>query len=238
MPRGPDLTLTGFQDYCRLRGREYLCDQRAVGLLLLRRKQSEMPELAFLGAVTALLSLALAEQFTPGFTPGGEAHLHHPGSDSRLLRIHLEEPLFWRAAKLEGSPNQITGAVLRRGFRFMGACEREPKMIASPLNVLMRRGTADGQQDHDLFERLVCELLARGKSRYVASALGSFWGSSELMRIEEHEDPTITDALGTRAVPLFDRLHSRLAESNYAARSIAEEMAAARARRLEHPEAI
>ena len=187
-----------------------------------------MPELAFVGAISALLALTWVEQFTPGFSPGGEASLHHPGSDSRLLRIHLEEPLFWRAAAIDGEPNQLTGAVLRRAFRFMNAFEKQPKLLASPINSLIRRATVGGGLHHDLFELLTGELLARGKVRYVARAMGSMWGSSILGRDEEHENPTISDRVGTLAVPLFERMHDRIMKAGQAAGAVAEELTNAR----------
>lgn len=228
-----DLSLDGFQDYCRLRGREYICDQKAAALLLHRRRETENPELAFVGSVASLLAISWAEQFTPGFTPGGETQLHHPGSDSRLLRIHLEEPLFWRAARLDGSPAGLSGAVLRRAFRFVATCERDPAIIASPLNALIRRATANSQQDYGLFARCFGVALARGRTFQVARNFGSMWGSSEVMRKEEQEDPTIGDAIGTLAVPLFERVHHQLSEGSFSARAVADEMATARSYRMD-----
>lgn len=233
-----NLSLDGFQDYCRLRGREYFCDAKAVALLLHRRRDTETPELAFVGAVAAMLAISWGEQFTPGFTPGGETQLHHPGSDSRLLRIHLEEPLFWRAAKLGGDPTGLSGAVLRRAFRFVAACEREPALIASPLNALIRRSVVDGRQDHDLFARSFGEALARGRTLQVARNFGSMWGSSEVMRKEEQDDPTIKDVIGSLAVPLFERVHQRLSEGSFSAKVVADAMDAARRSRLEQPYAL
>ena len=113
----PDLT--GFQDFCRLRGLEYRCDRKAAALILERRKHLAMPEMAFLGAVCALTAISWVEQFTPGRIPKS---WHHPGSDSRVLRIHLEEPLLWKAAKLDGQPNGLTGAALRVRTCYI-ACE-------------------------------------------------------------------------------------------------------------------
>jgi hypothetical protein len=223
-----DYTLTGFQDYCRLRGREYYCDQRALGLVLDRRRETEMPELAFVGAACALLAMVWVEQFTPGFTPGGEAALYHPGSDSRLLRVNLEESLYWRHAKLEGNQNNLSGAVLRRAFGFMRAFEHQPKLLASPLNDLIRRATVAGELRYDLFERLTGELLARGKTIPVARAMGYMWGSSIQMRVEEHDDPTVTDRIGTLAVSLFERIHARISEAGHATSVIAKEIADAK----------
>jgi hypothetical protein len=224
----PDYTLTGFQDYCRLRGREYYCDKRALGLILHRRRETEMPELAFVGAACALLAMVWIEQFTPGFRPGfapdGEPTLHHPGSDSRLLRIHIEESLYWRAAKLEGNQNHLSGAVLRRAFRFMSAFEAQPKLIASPLNELIRRATVGGEPRYELFEHLTGEVLARGKTVPVARALGYMWGSSILMSFEEHEDPSITDKTGKLAISLFERMHARIDGAGFAASTIAKEI--------------
>lgn len=233
-----NLSLDGFQDYCRLRGREYFCDAKAVALLLHRRRDTETPEIAFVGAIASMLAVSWGEQFTPGFTPGGETQLHHPGSDSRLLRIHLEEPLFWRAAKLDGSPAGLSGAVLRRAFRLMAACEREPEVIASPLNALIRRAAADGRKDHDLFARAFGEALARGRTLQVARNFGSMWGSSEVMRKEEQDDPAIEDAIGSLAVPLFERVHRRLSEGSFSAKVVADAMDAARDHRIERPYAL
>jgi hypothetical protein len=234
----PDLSLTGFQDFCRLRGREFLCDKRAVGLLLLRRAKADTPELAFAGAVMALLAIGWLEQFTPGSQPGGGDKLFHPGTDTRLLRVHLEEPLSWRAAGLGGEPNGVTGAILRRAFRFISAFERDPKLLATPMNRLTSAVLASDPVDAVRFKSLVGEWLARGRVDQVARLLGAFWGSAEVMAVEEQNDPTLTDLTGTRSVPLFEEIYAQLANSNAGARAAAEEMAGARAHRRQHPEAF
>jgi hypothetical protein len=223
-----DFSLSGFQDYCRMRGREYHCDTRAVALTLYRRRETPMPELAFVGAIAAMLAVSWTEQFTPGFTPGGERGIHHPGSDSRLLRIYLEEELYWSAAKLNGNPSDLSGAVLRRAFRFMGAFEKQPKLLESPLNILVRRATKEGNPQHELFQSLAGELLARGKVVQVARGLGYIWGSSILMKKEETDDTTITDKGGTLAVPLFEQMYDRIKKGGYAAKEIAEEISDAK----------
>lgn len=234
----PDLSLTGFQDFCRLRGREFLCDERAVGLLLLRRAKAEMPELAFAGAVMALLAIAWLEQFTPGSQPGGGDKLFHPGTDTRLLRVHLEEPLSWWAAGLEGEPNGITGAILRRAFQFISAFERNPKLLATPMNRLISACLANGTVDAARFKSLVGEWLARGRVNQVARLLGAFWGAAEVMAADEQADPTLTDLTGTRSVPLFEDIYAGLSGSNFGAKMAAQEMADARAHRMQHPEAF
>lgn len=175
---GGDLELDGFQDFCRLRGREYRCDRKAVAMTLERRKHLDMPEMAFIGAVCALMAMSWVEQFTPGYTPES---WHHPGSDSRVLRIHLEEPLFWKAAGLDGQPNGLTGAALRRAFRFLAALEADPKLIASPLNHLVHRCISCGTPDHNIFEARIGEVFARGRVRHVSRSLGAMWGSSEVI---------------------------------------------------------
>ncbi len=228
-----DLSLTGFQDFCRLRGREYDCDRRALGLVLLQRKNTDCPELAFAGGIAGLLALSWLEQFTPGFVPGGEARMYHPGSDSRVLRLHTEEQLFWRAAGLEGVPSDFSGAILRRAFLFMGALEREPKLIASPLNHLVRRCISSGQPNHALFASLSGELFARGKVRHVARSLGALWGAAEMMAAEEHADATITDIVGGPAMELFHALCARLHAGSHGARAVAAEMMDAKALRQE-----
>lgn len=234
----PDLSLTGFQDFCRLRGREFLCDKKAVALLLLRRTNSEIPELAFVGAVMALLAVGWLEQFTPGSQPGGDDKLFHPGTDTRLLRCQLEEPLTWRAAGLKGEPNGLTGAILRRAFRFISAFESDPKLLVTPMNRLISGCLADDRGNAVRFKYKVGEWLARGRVDQVARLLGAFWGSAEVMSGEERADPTLTDLTATRSVPLFEEIYAQLSKSNAGARMVAEEMASARSYRREHPEAF
>lgn len=223
-----DLDLTGFQDFCRLRGREYRCDRKAVALILERRKHLDMPEMAFLGAVCALMAVSWVEQFTPGHIPES---WHHPGSDSRVLRVHLEEPLFWRAIGLDGLPNGLTGAALRRAFRFMAALEEDPKLIVSPLNHLIHRCISSGTPDHNLFEARIGEVFTRGRVEHVSRSLGAMWGSSERMAVEEragkYEFPQ-----GQLACALFARMHWRLQTSSAAARAIADEILRAKEHRL------
>lgn len=230
-----DLELTGFQDFCRLRGREFRCDRKALALILERRRDIEMPEMAFLGAVCALMAISWVEQFTPGYVPGREGSWRHPGSDSRVLRVHLEEPLFWKAAGLEGQPNELTGAALRRALRFLAALEGNPKLIAPPLNDLIHRCISGGAPDHDLFEARVGELFARGRVMHVAGSLGAMWGSSERMAEEErrgrYEVPE-----GQLACSLFGRMHDRLFAHGGAAREIATAITRAKENRLSSPE--
>ena len=230
-----DPELTGFQDYCRLRGLEYRCDRKAVALTLERRKSLDMPETAFLGAVCALMAISWVEQFTPGYLPGREGSWEHPGSDSRVLRIHLEEPLFWKASGLEGQPNGLTGAALRRAFRFLAALEGNPKLIGSPLNHLIHRSIDTGTPDHDLFEARVGEAFARGRVMHVARSLGAMWSSSERMaedeRMGKFEVPQ-----GQLACALFGRMHERLFGFGGAAKGIAEEITRAKEHRLSSPE--
>lgn len=227
-----DLGLDGFQDFCRLRGREYRCDRKAVALVLERRKDLEMPEVAFLGAVCALSAISWIEQFTPGYTPFS---WEHPGSDSRVLRVHLEEPLSWRAAGLEGQPNGLTGAALRRAFRFMAALEGNPKLIASPLNHLIQRCINSGAPDHDLFEARVGEVFARGRVERVARSLGAMWGSSEQMA-EEERMGRFEFPQGQLACQLFSQMHEKLHTSDEAALKIADEILRAKEHRLNSPE--
>ena len=227
-----DLKLDGFQDFCRLRGREYRCDRKAVALVLERRKQLEMPEMAFLGAVCALSAISWIEQFTPGYTPSS---LEHPGSDSRVLRLHLEEPLSWRAAGLEGQPNGLTGAALRRAFRFMAALECKPDLIASPLNDLIQRCINSETPDHDLFEARVGEVFARGRVEHVARSLGAMWGSSERMA-EEERMGKFEFPQGQLACQLFSRMYEKLHTLGEAALEIADEIVRAKEHRLNSPE--
>lgn len=227
-----DLELDGFQDFCRLRGREYRCDRKAVALVLERRKELEMPEMAFLGAACALSAISWIEQFTPGYTPFS---WEHPGSDSRVLRLHLEEPLSWWAAGLEGQPNGLTGAALRRAYRFMAALEESPKLIASPLNHLIHRCIDGGTPDHDLFEARVGEVFARGRVDHVARSLGAMWGSSERMA-EEERAGRFEFPQGQLACELFGRMHEKLHASGAAAREIADEIVQAKEHRLNSPE--
>lgn len=223
-----DLDLTGFQDFCRLRGREYRCDRKAVALVLERRKHLDMPEMAFLGTVCALMAVSWIEQFTPGHIPES---WHHPGSDSRVLRIHLEEPLFWKAIGLDGQPNGLTGAALRRAFRFMAALEEDPKLIVSPLNHLIQRCISSGTPDHDLFEVRVGEVFTRGRVEHVSRSLGAMWGSSEQMAMDERADK-YEFPQGQLACALFARMHERLQTSGAAAREIADEILRAKEHRL------
>lgn len=227
-----DLELDGFQDFCRLRGREYRCDRRAVALVLERRKELEMPEMAFLGAVCALSAISWIEQFTPGYSPFS---WEHPGSDSRVLRLHLEEPLYWRAAGLEGQPNGLTGAALRRTYRFMAALEGNPKLIASPLNSLIHRCINSGTPDHDLFKARVGEFFARGRVERVARSLGAMWGSSERMA-EEERSGKFEFPQGQLACELFSRLHEKLQTSGNDAPTVADEILRSKERRLKSPE--
>lgn len=230
-----ELELTGFQDFCRLRGREFRCDRKAVSLILERRKSIEMPEIAFLGAVCALTAISWVEQFTPGYVPGREGSWHHPGSDSRVLRVHLEEPLFWRALGLDGQPNGLTGAALRRALRFLAAMESNPKLIAPPLNDLIHRCIAGSAPQHDLFEARVGELFWRGRVMHVANSLGAMWGSSERMAEDErkgrYEDPQ-----GQLACAVFARMHDKLSAHGAAAREIATAITRAKEHRLSSPE--
>ena len=225
---GDDLDLDGFQDFCRIRGREYRCDRKAVALLLERRKRLNTPELAFLGAVCALTAISWVEQFTPGYVPES---WHHPGTDSRVMRVHLEEPLLWKAAGLDGQPNGLTGAALRRAFRFMVALEDDPKLIASPLNHLIQRCIQDGTPDHELFESRLGAVFARCRVMHVSRSLGAMWGSSEQMADEERlgrfEVPQ-----GQLACALFDRMHEKLFAAGAAAREVASEITRAKERRL------
>ena len=230
-----NLELTGFQDFCRLRGREFRCDRKAVALILERRRNIEMPEMAFLGAVCALMAISWVEQFTPGYAPGREGSWHHPGSDSRVLRVHLEEPLFWKATGLEAQPNGLTGAALRRALRFLAALEDNPKLIAPPLNDLIHRCISGGASDHDLFEARVGEAFARGRVMHVANSLGAMWGSSE--RMAEDERLGRFDAPeGQLACSLFGRMHDRLFAHGGAAREIATAITRAKEHRLSSPE--
>ena len=217
---GYDLELDGFQDFCRIRGREYRCDRRAVALVLERRKGLEMPEIAFLGAVGALMAISWIQQFTPGYVPES---WHHPGSDSRVLRVHLEEPLFWRAAGLDGQPNGITGASIRRAFRFMAALEAEPKLIASPLNHLISGCIGTGSPDHETFEARIGEVFARGRAIHVARSLGAMWGSSEKMA-EEERIGNFEFPQGQLSCALFSRMYNRLLAAGPAARELAAEI--------------
>lgn len=212
-----DLSLDGFQDFCRIRGREYRCDRRAVALVLERRKNLDMPEMAFLGAICALMAISWLEQFTPGHVP---TSWHHPGSDSRVLRVLLEEPLFWKAAGLDGQPNGLSAAALRRAFRFMTALEDDPKLIASPLNHLIGRCIQRDVPDHDLFEARVGEIFARCRVDHFARSLGAMWGSSRLMA-EEERAQSLDDCYGRLACTLFDHLHAKLVTAGGAAKSLA-----------------
>lgn len=230
-----DLELTGFQDYCRLRGIEYRCDRRALALILERRKTLEMPEMAFLGAVCALMAISWVEQFTPGYMPGREGSWEHPGSDSRVLRLHLEEPLFWRATGLEGQPNGLTGAVLRRAFRFLTTLEGNPKLIASPLNHLIHRCISAESLDQNLFDTHVGEAFARGRVERVAQSLGAMWASSERMA-EEERSGRFEAPQGQLACALFEQMHDRLFQSGSAGREIASEIIRAKGLRLDSPE--
>lgn len=229
---GNDFELDGYQDFCRLRGREYRCDRKAVALTLERRKHLDMPETALLGAVCALMAMSWVEQFTPGHVPES---WHHPGSDSRVLRIHLEEPLSWRAARLDGQPNGLTGAALRRAFRFLAALEEDPKVIASPLNHLIQRCISGGTPDHDIFEARIGEVFARGRVMHVARSLGAMWGSSEKMAEEERlgkfEAPQ-----GQLACALFRGMHEKLLDAGAAAREVAGTITRAKEHRLNSPE--
>lgn len=222
-----DPELTGFQDFCRLRGREYRCDRKAVALTLVRRRELDMPEMAFVGAICALISMSWVEQFTPGFFSGQEGGLHHPGSDSRVLRIHLNEPVHWRAADLSGQPNGLTGAVLRRAFGFLAKLESNPKLIASPLNQLIERCIIEGRPDHALFQARVGELFARGRTERVARSLGAMWGASKRMAVDELSGK-FDFPQGQLACALFDQLFEQLTASGAAAKAIANEMAKAK----------
>lgn len=230
-----DRELTGFQDFCRLRGREFRCDRRAVALLLDRRRNIDMPEIAFLGAVCALMAISWVEQFTPGHGPARDGSWQHPGSDSRVLRVHLEEPLFWKATGLEGQPNGLTGAALRRALRFLAALEGDPKLIASPLNDLIHRCILGGAPNHDLFEARVGEAFARGRVMHVAMSLGAIWGSSERMAEDErrgrYEMPE-----GQLACSLLGRMHDKLFAYGGAAREIATAITRSKEHRLTLPE--
>lgn len=227
-----DLSLTGFQDFCRRRGREYQCDRKSVGLLLLRRKNTRDPEFAFVGSIAALLALSWLEQFTPGWTPYADGHLYYPGSDSRVMRISFEEHLYWRAAEIEGTPRDLGGAVLRRAFRFLSNLEQSPKLIDSPMNALFRRCIADDRPDHERFQLMSGVLFAKGRTRRVASALGAMWGSAEIMAVEEENDPSLNPQ-GHHAMDIMERLHRRLVEAGGACSRVAEDMAAARDRHHE-----
>ncbi|ESQ82986.1 hypothetical protein [Asticcacaulis benevestitus] len=229
---GFDLELDGFQDFCRIRGREYRCDRRAVALVLERRKGLDMPETAFLGAVGALMAVSWIQQFTPGYIPES---WHHPGSDSRVLRVHLEEPLLWKAAGLDGQPNGITGAAIRRAFRFMAALEAEPKLIASPLNHLISSCIATGSPDHDTFEARIGEIFARGRAKHVAQSLGAMWGSSERME-EEERIGNFEFPQGQLSCALFSRMYKRLLAAGPAAGELAAEIYRAKERRLNSQE--
>jgi hypothetical protein len=233
---GPDLELTGFQDFCRLRGREYFCDQRAVSLLLHRRRDTKMPEVAFAGAVIALLAISWLEQFTPGYIPGGDRALFHPGTDSRLLRILLEQPLYWSAVKLGGSQSNLADAMVRRAFRLMRTFEHEPKYISSPLNELVRRCTESGEPDHDFFDRQCGMLFARGRVERIADALGALWGSAE--NPVEGEDDGGSSAFLAATVALLTSMHSRLAKGDFGAAMVADAIASAKSFRMEHPDVI
>lgn len=226
-----DFELDGFQDFCRLRGREYRCDRMALALTLKRRKHLDLPETALLGAVCALTAISWIEQFTPGHVPES---WHHPGSDSRVLRLYLEEQLYWRNAGLDGQPNGLTGAALRRAFRFLRALEADPKAIASPLNRLIQRCISSGTPDHNLFETRIGLVFTRGRVIHVARSVGAMWGSSELFGEEERlgkfEAPQ-----GQLACALFRRLHEKLLNATAAAREIADKMAQAKEHRLNSP---
>lgn len=222
-----DPELTGFQDFCRLRGREYRCDRKAVALTLARRRELEMPEMAFVGAICALMAISWVEQFTPGYFPGQDGSLHHPGSDSRVLRLHLEEQVSWRAAELDGQPNGLTGAVLRRAFRFLAKLESDPKLIASPLNRLIGNCISDGTPNHALFQARVGELFSRGRTGRVTRSLGAMWGASAQMATEERSGK-FEFPQGRLACALFDQLFEQLASSSVAAKAIANEMTEAK----------
>lgn len=230
-----DPELNGFQDYCRLRGLEYRCDRRALALILERRKDLDMPEMAFLGAVCALMAISWVEQFTPGYMPGREGSWEHPGSDSRVLRIHLEEPLFWKASGLEGQPNGLTSAVLRRAFRFLAILEGNPKLIASPLNHLIHRCISAEVLNHDLFESHIGEAFVRGRVERVAQSLGAMWGSSERMAEDERRG-RFEVPQGQLACALFEGLNDKLVRSGAAARRIAAAIIQAKDFRLASPE--
>ena len=231
-PDDRNLDLDGFQDFCRLRGREYRCDRRAVALILERRKGLDMPEMAFLGAICALMAIAWIEQFTPGYVPDS---LVHPGSDSRVLRIHLEEELFWKASGLDAQPTRLTGAALRRVFRIMAALEDEPNFIVSPLNHLIHHCISGGTPNHERFEASVGEFFARGRVEHVARSLGAMWGSSE--RIAESEPAGVfKEPQGQLACALFSRMHDKMQSSGAAVREVAELILRARGHRVNLPE--
>jgi len=217
--------LTGFQDYGRARAQEFRADRRALALVLSRRGEHNWPELAFLGAEICLLAFSWLEQFSLLRSQS----LVHPHSDTRLLRVHLEEPAFWRAAGIHLDMSDLTAAMLRRAFRLQAAIEERPEELWSPINHLLGQCTSDGMSNSDMFLSVVSLWFAIAPTDLVAHSLGAIWGSAIRMRDEDSRIGQ-TDVRLLAQLALFDLLYERLVDGRVRAISVAYEMARVRDR--------